>query len=322
MSNSLIPLNTLRSKRLAAVDVGSNTLRLLIADVDGAHRITPLRGAREMTRLGKGMIVTGRLSDDAMERSLQALTGFAGLIREAAPERVVAAATSAVREAANGPEFVARVRTETGLDLRMIDGEEEGRLTSLGAASVLTGDTRDLLIVDIGGGSTEFILVKGGERHKAVSVPLGVVTATERCISGAPATPRDLYELDDYIRGHMAEVRRRLGDVGRVRLVATAGTPTTLAAIDQEMIVYRPERINNYVLPLERVEELHGWLASLGLDDRRRVVGIESGREEVMVAGCAILLRIMQDYHFAAVAVSDSGLREGMIIDLFERMGK
>ena len=190
----------------------------------------------------------------------------------------------------------------------------------MGAAAVLTGDNRDLLIMDIGGGSTEFILVKNGQRQKAVSVPLGVVTATERCISSAPAKPRDLYDLDDYIREHMATVRRELGGVGQVKLVATAGTPTTLAAIDQEMTVYSPDQINNYVLPLERVEELFEWLSSLSLADRRRVVGIESGREELIVAGCAILLRAMHDYQFAAVVISDWGLREGLIIDLFDRV--
>jgi exopolyphosphatase/guanosine-5'-triphosphate,3'-diphosphate pyrophosphatase len=305
--------------KLAAVDVGTNTLRLLIADVDERHAVSPHFSGREMARLGEGTIHTGRLSDAAMERSLKALIGFAEQIDKAQPEAVVVAATSAVREAGNGPEFVDRVKRETGLDLNVIGGTEEARLTGIGASAVLTEERDNLLIVDIGGGSTEFILINNGERGNAVSVPMGVVTATERCITGAPAKSRDLYELDEFIRDHMDTVRKGLGPVGQVRLVATAGTPTTLAAIDQEMAVYQPERINNYVLPLARVEELHDWLGSLSLEARSRVVGVEAGREELIVAGCAILLRVMHDYQFGTVVVSDWGLREGLILDLFDR---
>ncbi len=322
MSSNLIQPTFHESLRLGAVDVGTNTLRLLIADVDNQYRVTPLQSAREMARLGEGMGRNGHLSEVAMERAVKALEGFAKILDDTPPMHLAMAATSAVREADNGAEFVQRVRERTGLELNVIDGAEEARLTSLGATSVLTGDVRDLLILDIGGGSTELILIRDGRRVKEVSVPLGVVTATERCITSAPAKPQDLYNLDDYTRGYMATIRSVLGDVGAVRLVATAGTPTTLAAIDQEMAVYRPERINNYALSLERVEELFEWLGSLSLEDRRRIVGIESGREELIVAGAAILLRVMHDYQFAAVVVSDSGLREGLIIDLFDQMSK
>ena len=322
MSVNLIVPKIARRHRLAAVDVGTNTLRLLIADVDQDHRIVPVAGEREMTRLGEGLIHSGRISDAAIERSVKALSRFAERIREYPPERTAVVATSAVREAENGADFVARVEAETGLDVSVIGGDEEARLTSLGAGSVLNGDRNDLLILDIGGGSTEFIHIKGGTRVGTCSVPLGVVTATERCISRAPAPMRERYELDEYIRGHMETVRRELGNIGQVRLVATAGTPTTLAAVDQEMVVYDPGRINNYRLALGRVEELHDWLADLSIRERAAVNGVEAGREELIVAGCAILLRVMHDYQFGVVVVSDWGLREGVLIDLFEQIGK
>jgi len=147
-----------------------------------------------------------------------------------------------------------------------------------------------------------------------------VVSATESCIGSAPAKNRDLYELDDLIREQIDKVRRTLGSVGSVRLVATAGTPTTLAAIDQKMADYDPQKISNYVLSLARVEQLHDQIANLSLSQRRELVGVEAGREELLVAGCAILLRVMHDFQFGTVVVSDWGLRAGLILDLFDRM--
>jgi len=317
----LLRPTTARRHRLAAVDVGTNTIRMLVADVDDMRHLAVVEGAREMARLGQGIVRTGRLSAEAMERALATLGRFARAIHAHAPEAVAAAATSAVREAANGAEFVARIRDETGLAVTVIDGAEEGRLTSLGAAAALTGPADDLLIVDIGGGSTEFVLVREGRIRARVSVPVGVVTLSERFLAADPPKPHELYELDECLRDRMREVRRDLGEVGGVRLVATAGTPTTLAAVDLEMAVYDPARVNNHALTLARVEELHDRLAAIPAAARRDVTGVEPGREELIVAGCAVLLRVMHDYQFGAVTVSDWGLREGLLIDLFDRMG-
>jgi len=310
-----------RRRRLAAVDVGTNTIRMIVAVVDDAGHLALVDSGREMARLGEGIVHTGRLSEAAMARAAVTLLRFAHAIREHTPEGVAAVATSAVREAANGPEFVARIRAETGLEVAVIDGEEEARLTCLGASAALTGPATDLLVVDIGGGSTEFVLVKGGRTAARVSVSMGVVTLTERYVEGDPPKPHELYELDEFLRERMREVRQGLGEVGAVRLVATAGTPTTLAAVDLEMAVYDPARINNHALTLARVEELHDRLAAIPAAARRDVTGVEPGREELIVAGCAVLLRVMHDYQFGAVTVSDWGLREGLLIDLFDRMG-
>ena len=321
MSANLIALTSTRRKRLASVDVGTNTLRYLVAEVDQDHCITEQTSGRKMTRLGEGIIDTGRLSDAAMDRSLTALSTFAEAIKKAAPDEMLAVATSAVREAQNGAEFVARVRAETGLELTVIDGGEEARLTAIGAASVLAGDRNNLLIVDIGGGSTEFVHMTGGEQVGAVSIPLGVVTATERHVKHDPPRQGELYDLDEDVRTHIDRVRKALGNLGAVRLVATAGTPTTLAAMDQEMAVYDPDRINNHVMTLGRVEELFDQIATVSIAKRSRMIGIDPGREELLVAGSAILLRILHDWQFGVVTVSDFGLREGVLIDLFERAG-
>ncbi len=319
MSANLISLTSARRKRLASVDVGTNTLRYLVAEVDQDHRITEQTSGRKMTRLGEGIIDTGRLSDAAMDRSLTALSTFAEAIKKAAPDEMLAVATSAVREAQNGAEFVQRVRAETGLELTVINGGEEARLTAIGAASVLAGDRSNLLIVDIGGGSTEFVHMTGGEQVGTVSIPLGVVTATERHVKHDPPRQHEMYDLDEDVRTHIDRVRKALGNVGAVRLVATAGTPTTLAAMDQEMAVYDPDRINNHVMTLGRVEELFDQIATVSIAKRSRMTGIDPGREELLVAGSAILLRIMHDWQFGVVTVSDFGLREGVLIDLYER---
>lgn len=321
MSANLILPKSARKKRLASVDVGTNTLRYLVAEVDQDHRITEQAGGREMTRLGEGIIATGHLSDAAMDRSVAALSAFAEAIRKAAPDEVMAVATSAVREAENGSVFVERVRAETGLELAVIDGEEEARLTAMGAASALMGDRNNMLIVDIGGGSTEFVHLSGGKQVGEVSTPLGVVTATERHVRHDPPRQDELYDLDEDIRAHVGQVRKKLGNVAGVRLVATAGTPTTLAAMDQEMAVYDPARINNHTMTLGKVEELFDRIATVSIAARSRMTGVDPGREELLVAGTAILLRIMHDWQFGVVTVSDFGLREGVLIDLFDKVG-
>lgn len=320
MSANLIQPQFLQRHKLAAVDVGTNTLRLLIADVDSTGQVTSLHTERDMVRLGQGLAASGSLCDEAMDRAIVTMRRFAEAIGSHAPEQVVAMATSAVREADNGQLLIDRFREEVGVDVAIINGEEEARLTSIGAGAVLTGDLGNLMITDIGGGSTELIQLVEGQIRARVSVPLGVVTATERCLTADPPSARELYDLDDHIRDHMQVVRRALPSPGRARLVATAGTPTTLAAIDQEMQCYDPDKINNYVLTLDRVEELYGWLSGISIAERSRITGIEPGREELILSGCAILLRVMHDYQFASVTVSDWGLREGMILDLFEQV--
>jgi exopolyphosphatase/guanosine-5'-triphosphate,3'-diphosphate pyrophosphatase len=321
VSADLIGLTTARRHRLAGVDVGTNTIRMLVADVDNLHQVTPLAQGREMARLGEGMGRTGRLSDAAMARGLKCLEGFAETLAAQAPEATRAVATSAVREAGNGPEFVRQVRERTGIDVQVIDGEEEARLSALGAAGSLVGPADDLLVLDIGGGSTEFVLKRGGVLVARVSVPIGVVMLTERFLASDPPKPHELYDLDEHLRDRMREVRARLGDVGNVRLVATAGTPTTLAAIDMEMAVYDPARVNNHPMTLARVEELFDKLASVPLAERAGITGIERGREDLIVSGCAVLYRVMHDWQFGGVTVSDWGLREGLVLDLFDRLG-
>jgi len=144
---------------------------------------------------------------------------------------------------------------------------------------------------------------------------------TERFLTSDPPKPHELYDMDEDLRARMREVRESLGDVGSVRLVATAGTPTTLAAIDLEMAVYDPARVNNHAMTLARVEELFDRLASVDLATRAGIVGIERGREDLIVPGCAVLYRVMHDWQFGGVTVSDWGLREGLVLDLFDRMG-
>lgn len=310
-----------RRRCVAGVDVGTNTLRMLVAEVDDLHHITPVAQGREMARLGAGLVDTGRMSDRSVGRALDCLERFAKEIAEAAPEATAAVATSAVREAANGPEFVAKVRDRTGLEVRVIDGEVEAKLTALGAIAALAGPKDDLLVLDIGGGSTELTLVRGGATTVGVSVGVGVVTLTERFLHADPPKTQELYALDAHLREHMRGVRRSLGEVGPARLVATAGTPTTLAAIDLEMTAYDPARINNHHLTLARMEELFDRLTPMTMAARAEVTGIERGREDLIVAGCAVLYRVMHDWQFAGVTVSDWGLREGLVIDLFDRMG-
>ena len=303
----------------AAIDIGTNTLRLLVADAAGADRFTVLHEEQEIARLGEGLLPDRRLQEAAMRRSLAILSRFVETTRRFHPLRMAAVATSAVREAHNREEFVEAARRESGLSIRVIDGHEEARLTLLGVRHGLRLGSGRVLVMDIGGGSTEFILAKGEVIEAIVSTGLGVVKLTEAHLKSDPPTPGELAAVEKAVAERIGRLRAELPDPDDATLIATAGTPTTLAAMDLGLSVYRAPRVNGHRLSRARTQQLLHVLATTPLAARRETPAVEPGRADVIVAGTVLLVSAMDVLGYNEFTVSDSGLREGILLDLLRQ---
>ncbi len=303
----------------AAIDVGTNTLRLLIAEAVGPDEFTVLHEEQQITRLGEGLMSNRLLQDAPRRRSLTVLRRFAELTRRSKAEEVASVATSAVREARNGKEFLAETARETGLALRVIDGREEARLTLLGVRHGLRLGLRRVLAMDIGGGSTEFVLARGEVIEGIVSTGLGVVKLTEQYLVSDPPTVGELRSIKEVVGARIDRLRGELSRPEEAQLVGTAGTVTTLAAIDLALVTYDRQKVQGHCLGLARVVELLDRLAALPLRERRGIPGLEPGRADIIIAGAAILAASMERLGYHELRVSDDGLREGILLDLLRR---
>ena len=305
--------------RVAGIDIGTLTCRLLIAEVGESGPVKTIHSGRKILRLGEGVDQTKSLNAAAMTRVIAALTEWKGEIESYDVKAFVAVATSAVRDAVNREAFLSRVKTEAGMDVEIIDGEEEARLTLLGIRSGLSPHIEDFLGLDIGGGSTEFILSRSGEPPQAVSIDLGVVRLTERVLRSDPPLEGELADAERLTVEMTRQAVKKLGGVEGLPLVGTAGTITSLAAIAQELTTYDPYRIHNFSLGLATVREVERVVASRTRQEREGMAGLEAGREEVIVAGTLLLRCIMEEVHAEKCLVSEYGLREGVLVDLAQR---
>lgn len=297
------------TRRVGAVDIGTNSTRLLVADVSDSGGIAEVERLLEITRLGDRVDAERRLTDAAIARVDAVLERYAARAATLAAESVLAVATSAVRDAANGREFLAGAATRHGLVPRLLTGEEEAELTYRGVCSrqaVAAGS----LICDIGGGSTELILGgPDGVRDRA-SLDIGCVRLSERHLHADPPTPAQI----GAVRAEAADaLPARLTDAAR-GLVGVAGTVTTLATIDMGLECEIPEAIDGHHLPAEAVERLLGELAALPLEQRRRVRGLMPERASTIVAGSAILSAIVAATRVGVVVVSERDILHGAVL--------
>jgi exopolyphosphatase/guanosine-5'-triphosphate,3'-diphosphate pyrophosphatase len=299
--------------RTAVVDIGTNSTRLLVADADtGTGRVQDLHRKSTVTRLGDGVDAGGKLSEKAMQRVFSTLTGYRTTMDELGCEKNMAVLTSAVRDAANGAEFTERVRKDFGLDAQILSGDEEAQLTFLGAMSERNGDpAAPTVVVDIGGGSTEFIVGSGRTASFHVSVQAGVLRMSERHIHSDPPAPSELQALaadtrEIFLDGLPPEQR-----AGIKRAIAVAGTATSAAAIDQELDPYDPERVHGYPLLLATVELLIARLADMSEAKRRQVIGLHPDRAPTIVAGMILLEESMKIFGLDQVEVSEHDILRG-----------
>ena len=295
----------------AAIDIGSNTVRMLVGEIAG-DQVTPQHYFRHVTRLGGGYDPVQGISGEASARTLCALESFAQVLQVINPTGVRAVATEAVRRAVNAQQFTADVLMRTGLAVEIIDGEEEAALSSAGVLAGLNPRPSAALVFDIGGGSTEFIMIKEGKRLWQKSYPLGVISLAE-AIDARQNIGGTLTNLAEDLR--IAGLAPLLAGES-CELVGTAGTVTTLAALDLAMTEYDWQRINNHILPQATLHTLYERLLPLTPTDRELLLGVEKGRGDLIVHGTAIVLALLQLLGKDQLRVSDFGLLEGVLLSM------
>ena len=292
------------------VDLGTNSTRLLVADVEDGT-VVELERRTVVTRFGEGVDATGRLSDAAMGRVDEALEDYRAVIDRLGARRVVAVATSAMRDAENGPAYREHVQERFGIDARTISGDKEARLSFLGATAGRDGSASTML-VDIGGGSTEYVV--GRPRRDPdfhVSTRMGSVRHTERFLAQDPPAQEEVAALradaERLVKEEVPAEVREATEHG----IAVAGTATTIAAIDQELDPYDPDRVHGYRLDLASCERILAMLAALPIDERRAVTGLHPDRAPSIVAGAAILVESIRAFGLEGVEISEADILHG-----------
>jgi exopolyphosphatase / guanosine-5'-triphosphate,3'-diphosphate pyrophosphatase len=310
--------------RVAAVDCGTNSIRLLVADVPGQGAHTDLTRRMEVVRLGQGVDATGRLAPEAIERTRVALAGYAEAARELGATAIRMVATSASRDAANRADFEQMVSATLGRLPDVITGREEAELSFLGATASLDAaaagrgatPSAPFLVVDIGGGSTEFVLGDAAGVRAARSVDIGCVRLTERHLHGDPPRAEEIRRAEDDIRAALATVLAEVPVGEAATLVGVAGSVTTVAAIALELPEYDPDAIHGSRLPVSAVREVSADLLAATRERRAAMPVMHPGRVDVIGAGALILRVLMDEFGLAEVVVSEHDILDGIALRL------
>jgi exopolyphosphatase/guanosine-5'-triphosphate,3'-diphosphate pyrophosphatase len=304
------------STRFAAIDLGTNTILLLVAELNEDGSFSVLTDRAEIARLGEGVDKTRAISLAGEERSFATLKDYLRECKDLGVDEVVAAGTSALRDARNGPAFIQRLKRELGLDLRVLSGEDEARYSYLAVARGLRLNAADVLVADVGGGSTEFIWAKAGALHRSASLNLGSVRLTERFFHSDPVRPG---ECDRMAAAIDPEIRALLREWGRTGpfdvMVGIAGTFTTLAAVMKGLKTYSHSEVHGSLLPLSEVERQVEIYRTKTIAERKQIAGLEPKRADVILAGALLIQRIMTLFGMESVTVSDQGIRYGLLYE-------
>jgi exopolyphosphatase / guanosine-5'-triphosphate,3'-diphosphate pyrophosphatase len=290
--------------RVAAVDLGTNTTRLLVADVDGEERLDEVVRLLTITRLGEGVDERRRLLPVPIARVRNTLAEYRRELEAQGAERTLAIGTSAIRDAENGEAFLGEIEWSYGFATRLLDGEEEAALMLRGVANGRNGSLEDALVVDIGGGSTELVLAGDGVSPPAVSVDVGCVRVTERFLRSDPPTAQELEEASAFVRSLLPPYEP-------CAAIGVAGTVTTLATLDFGDEEYDPQRTHGHRIPRASVDEQLERLARMTTAERECVPGIEPGRAPVIVAGLVVLREILDTYGLDEIEVSERDILHG-----------
>jgi exopolyphosphatase/guanosine-5'-triphosphate,3'-diphosphate pyrophosphatase len=312
---SVVPLPE-RRERLAAIDVGSNSIRLLVAEYGPHSGLTVIDEVKEQPRLAAGVAQTGRLDPGAMQRAIDTMRLMHEVCERRGVTRIAAVATAAVREATNGEEFVRRVKAEVGLDLRIIDAQTEATLSYRSVAHHFPLEGGRTVVADIGGGSLELIGAVDGLIEHSLSLPFGAVRLTELHLAGQPDQRAAIRKLREYI-GRQFRRKLPLRDWSATRLIGSGGSFTNLArmaAARRGMSAADP--VHGSAVTIAEIEHLLDWLAGLSPEKRAQVDGLNPQRADIIVAGLAVTAELLERIEAREVKVSAFGLREGLLLDM------
>ncbi len=301
--------------RVAVVDIGTNSTRLLIAEVDDQGKISELDRRSTVTRLGRGVDADGRLSESAMHDTWQVVDAYRARMQEIGIDKAVALMTSAVRDATNGAAFAQSIRDRHGIAPMVLTGEQEARLTYTGATTGLE-DSGPVLVIDVGGGSTELVIGRAGRVHFHTSTQLGVVRQGERFLEHDPPEAKELKALQAEAKAIIGASLPRDLDLPSLRAIAVAGTATQSAAVDLGLVRYDPARVHGHVLTRQVLRAQLDHLRELPLAERQRVRGVHPDRALVIVPGLAILLAALDAFRLTEVTVSEHDILLGAAIGL------
>jgi exopolyphosphatase/guanosine-5'-triphosphate,3'-diphosphate pyrophosphatase len=299
-------------ERLAAIDCGTNSVRLLVAEADGAGGFTTIERLMRITRLGQGTNASGRLAPEAVERTLTVLREFRTVMDDLGVPagRVRITATSAARDASNRDDFFGPATEIVGAGPELLSGEEEGRLSFVGATTGLDPSLGPFLVVDIGGGSTEFSLAEG-----SVSVDVGCVRLSETYLHRDPPAPEELHACISVTTEYLKDVQRELPAIADARtFVGLAGTVTTVAAVEIGLPAYDRDAIHHFVLTRDAAEDVFRTLATEARADRIHNPGLEEARADVIVGGCCVLVAIFRELGFDECLVSEADILDGLVL--------
>lgn len=300
--------------RVAAIDVGTNTTRMLVAEKRG-KTYRDLDRRLVFTRLGEGVDARRTIDAAAIKRTLRAITEFCAVSGEYGAERIRIAGTSAVRDAANRDTFLSAVTKVAGVEPHLLSGADEARLSFLGATAELFGGLH--LVCDIGGGSTEFVIGHpAGETEGRISLDIGSVRLTERFLRSDPAAAEEMLTMEAQIDEALAKVEEAIPNIRGARFVGVAGTVTTLAALHLGLEEYDPEATHHLILPRAAVRQLYISLAGMTVKQRSGMASLPAGRADIIVAGASILYRAMAQWGLDEVIVSEKDILDGLVIEM------
>lgn len=305
--------------RYAAIDIGSNSIRMEAAEVVPGETARILASEREVTRLGESVFRTGAVSEEALKATCAVLERMAGIYRKLDVVGVRVVATSAIRDTRNQRSFLERASEAAGAPVEIISGREEARLIHLGVESTWPQTGKRVLIIDIGGGSAEIVAAEGGHMREAFSKPLGAVRLREIFLKDDPPAPLQLHQMLEYIQAKLETAVRRLGRSGWDRAIATSATASAVASAAARVPRSKRDQIGRLRVSTAQVRKLYGKLAGLNLAGRRKITGIGPRRAEIIVPGVAVLLDFLREFQLPAVYYSRAGVRDGIIADLAAR---
>lgn len=304
--------------RIASIDLGTNTILLLIADLKPDGTLSVIHDEQVIARLGKGVDSERMINRESFVRVAGFLKAYKATCDRFGVERICAVGTSAVRDAKNRDEFIAALESESGIRIEILSGDDEARWTYLGGISEFSGRAERYSVVDIGGGSTE--IITGDEKNilSKVSIDIGSVRITERILKDSPPETGALMEAHEFIASQIPSDAVR--EIGSTFAVGVAGTATTLAALDQQLPHYQPEKVSGYVLTADAVGAMFGLLKDKSFSQITAFPQISAGRADIILAGIMILMGYMEAGKLRQITVSDRGLRYGILYREIERL--
>ncbi len=295
--------------RIATIDIGSYSVRLSIGDIkDNKLKIIYEKGV--ITGLGKGVNSNGFLDKKAVEETIEVLKEYKNIINEHGADKIIAVATEALRRAKNSKEFINRVKETTGIDIRVITPEEEGKLSYKAVCYSLKLSGRTV-VVDQGGGSTEFIYGKSCDIEKVISLPIGIVNLTERFIKHDPPLKKELESMKEFIDNNLKKLEIEVDNI-----VGLGGTITTLCALEYNIYPYDPSKIHGSKLKRESIKRWFDKLANMKISERKKIPQIEDRRAEAIVSGILMFERILEHFKKDKIIVSDWGLKHGLMVSV------